>query len=85
LIANHLRKKPLEKATMVSQISMIAMMLTEFASSQFLFRTLSREDQAILLKNNIPLYIQVCVRHCVPKYKVFYTSLFLTIFYLSTY
>ena len=58
LIANHLRKKPLEKATIVSQISMIAMMLTEFAASQFLFRTLSREDQSILLKNNIPLYIQ---------------------------
>ena len=58
LIANHLRKKPLQKTTVISQISMIAMMLTEFATSQFLFRTLSRGDQAILLKNNIPLYIQ---------------------------
>ena len=58
LIANHLRKKPLEKTTIISQISMIAMMLTEFATSQFMFATLTREDQAILLKNNIPLYLQ---------------------------
>jgi len=34
------------------------MMMTEFATSQFLFTTLTREDQEILLKNNIPLYLQ---------------------------
>jgi hypothetical protein len=58
LIRNHLRLKPLEKTTIVSQISMIALMITEFATSQYLFSTLTREDQVILLKNNIPLYLQ---------------------------
>ena len=58
LIRNHLRLKPLDKTTIVNQISMIAFMLSEFATSQYLFSTLKREDQIILLKNNIPLYLQ---------------------------
>ena len=33
-------------------------MVTEFASSQFLFKSLTKDDQITLLKNNIPLYLQ---------------------------
>jgi hypothetical protein len=33
-------------------------MLTEFAYTQFLFLSLTKEDQITLLKNNIPLYLQ---------------------------
>jgi len=58
LILNHQRQKSMEKTTLLSQLSMIASTLTEFAYSQFLFSSLSREDQTTLLKNNIPLYLQ---------------------------
>jgi hypothetical protein len=58
LILNHQRLKPLEKSTLISQLSLIALMLTKFASSQFVFLSLSKEDQFTLLKNNIPLYLQ---------------------------
>ena len=58
LISNHQRMKPLEKTTLIAQLSTIAAMLTEFASSQFLFKSLCKEDQLTLLKNNIPLYLQ---------------------------
>ena len=58
LIFNHQRMKPIEKITIIAQLSTIAAMLTEFASSQFLFKSLCREDQVTLLKNNIPLYLQ---------------------------
>ena len=58
LILSHQRKKPMEKTTLLSQLSMIASTLTEFASSQFLFSSLCKEDQTALLKNNIPLYLQ---------------------------
>ena len=58
LILNHQRQKPMEKTTLLSQLSMIASTLTEFASSQFLFSSLCKEDQTTLLKNNIPLYLQ---------------------------
>ena len=57
-ILNHQRQKSLEKTTLMSQLSMIASTLTEFASSQFLFSSLCKEDQTTLLKNNIPLYLQ---------------------------
>ena len=57
-VLNHQRQKPLEKTTLMSQLSMIASTLTEFAASQFLFSSLCKEDQATLLKNNIPLYLQ---------------------------
>ena len=49
LILNHQRLKPLEKTTLISQLSMIASMLTEFASTQFLFLSLTKEDQVSLL------------------------------------
>ncbi len=58
LILNHQRQKPMEKTSLLSQLSMIASTLTEFASSQFLFSSLCKEDQTTLLKNNIPLYLQ---------------------------
>ena len=58
LILSHQRQKPMDKSILMSQLSMIASTLAEFATSQFLFTSLNREDQAILLKANIPLYLQ---------------------------
>ena len=58
LIQNHQHLKPIQKVTIISQLSTIASMLTEFAASQFLFKNLTKEDQVMLLKNNIPLYLQ---------------------------
>ncbi len=58
LIMNHQRQKSMQKTTLLTQLSMIASTLTEFASSQFLFSSLCQEDQTTLLKNNIPLYLQ---------------------------
>ena len=55
---NHQRLRPMEKSTLMSQLSMFASMLTDFAGVQFLFQSLCKEDQATLLKNNIPLYLQ---------------------------
>ena len=60
-VENHQRNKPLDKNTLVKQLSLIASMLTEFASSQLLFSSLDKEDQIVLLKNNIPLYLQYVV------------------------
>ena len=61
LVESHQRNKKWNKGTLVRQLSLIASVLTEFASSQLLFRSLSKEDQIILLKNNIPLYLQYVV------------------------
>jgi hypothetical protein len=58
LIQNHQHLKPIQKVTVISQLSTIASMLTEFAASQFLFKNLIKDDQILLLKNNIPLYLQ---------------------------
>ena len=33
-------------------------MVTEFAVTQFSFSSLGKEDQKVLLKNNVPLYLQ---------------------------
>ena len=43
---------------LISQLSMIASMITEFATSLFHFKSLTPEDQITLLKCNIPLYLQ---------------------------
>ena len=51
----------MEKTTLISQLSMIATMLTSFAYTQSLFLSLTREDQGTLLKNNIPLYLQYVI------------------------
>jgi hypothetical protein len=61
LVESHQRNKEWNKSTLVRQLSLIASVLTEFASSQLLFCSLSKEDQIILLKNNIPLYLQYVV------------------------
>ena len=57
-ILSHQYQKPMEKSTLMTQLSMIAQTLTEFAATLFLFQSLCKEDQATLLKNNIPLYLQ---------------------------
>ena len=58
LVLIHQRKRPMEKSSLICQLSLIASMLTEFAYTQFLFLSLCKEDQTTLLKNNIPLYLQ---------------------------
>ena len=58
LILMHQRLIPIQKSSLISQLSTIASMLTEFAASQFLFKSLTKEDQMTLLKNNVPLYLQ---------------------------
>jgi hypothetical protein len=40
---------------------MVTFALTDFAASQYLFSSLCKEDQTILLKNNIPLYLQYII------------------------
>ena len=58
LIRTHQRHLEVSKKTLVSQLGVIAMAIKEFALSQFLFSSLCKEDQEILLRNNIPLYLQ---------------------------
>jgi hypothetical protein len=58
LFLAHQGQKEIEKSSLISQLSLIASVLTEFAYTQFLFLSLTREDQVTLLKNNIPLYLQ---------------------------
>jgi hypothetical protein len=52
--------KPLEKTTLVSQLSMIASMLTEFASTQFLFLSLTKEDQVSISLTHLHLLYGSC-------------------------
>jgi hypothetical protein len=52
LLRIHQRKRPLQKVTLIAQLSTIASMLTEFASSQFLFKSLTRDDQGSILQKN---------------------------------
>jgi hypothetical protein len=40
---------------------MVTFAITDFAASLFLFKSLSKEDQKILLENNIPLYLQYII------------------------
>ena len=58
MIQHHLRARHLEKTTLVSQLSLLASVIAEFASTQYIFASLNKEDQKILLQNNIPLYLQ---------------------------
>ena len=58
LILNHQKQKPIEKTTLMSHLSCISSALQDFAMSQYLFSSLSKQDQNLLLNNNIPLYIQ---------------------------
>jgi hypothetical protein len=61
LILNHQGKDKCDKHTLIAQLSSIASIITEFASSQLLFSSLTKEDQIILLKNNVPLYLQYII------------------------
>ena len=58
LIQHHLRARHLDKTTLISQLSLLASVIAEFASTQFVFASLKKEDQKILLQNNVPLYLQ---------------------------
>ncbi len=58
LVLAHQRRKPLDKMTIITQLSTIASMITEFATSLTPFRSLPSTDQLTLLKCNIPLYLQ---------------------------
>ncbi len=58
LVLAHQRRKPLEKMTIITQLSTIASMITEFATSLAPFRSIPSTDQLTLLKCNIPLYLQ---------------------------
>ena len=58
LMLCHQGLKPCDKSTIIKQLAETASMLTHFATSQLLFSSLTKEDQLILLKNNIPLYLQ---------------------------
>ena len=61
LILNHQGMRKWDKNTLVAQLSSIATIITEFASSQLLFSSLAREDQITLLKSNVPLYLQYLI------------------------
>ena len=61
LILTHQRKIPMAKNTFTNQLSMVTFALTDFASSLYLFSSLSKEDQIILLRHNIPLYLQYII------------------------
>jgi hypothetical protein len=61
LILNHQKQKPIEKTTLMSHLGCISSVLKEFAMSQLLFSSLSKQDQNLLLENNIPLYIQYII------------------------
>ena len=58
LMLCHQGLKMFDNSTLISQLAEIASMLTHFAASQLLFSSLTKEDQVILLKNNVPLYLQ---------------------------
>ena len=58
MIRYHLRARHLDKTTLISQLSLLATAIAEFASTQYVFASLQKEDQKILLENNIPLYLQ---------------------------
>ena len=60
LVQNHLGRPP-DKDSLISHLVQLAALMTEFASSQLIFSSLDRDDQNMLLKNNVPLYLQYIV------------------------
>lgn len=58
LILMHQQLRPLDKTSLITQLSSVASALTQFALSKNAFASLNKEDQIFLLKNNIPLYLQ---------------------------
>ena len=60
LVQNHLGRPP-DKDSFIGHLGQLAALMTEFASAQLVFSSLDREDQNILLKSNVPLYLQYIV------------------------
>ncbi len=58
LIRTHQNLQPTTLATYLNQLSLLASLLQKFALSQVQFQSLAQEDQAVLLRHNIPLYLQ---------------------------
>ncbi len=58
LIKIHQSLKPISLSTYLNQLTLLASTLQQFASLQPQFQSLSQDDQDILLRNNIPLYLQ---------------------------
>jgi len=61
LIQNHQGSVSMIKNTLIDHLSHVVLLVTEFASAQVTFSSLMREDQIVLLKNNIPLYLQYII------------------------
>jgi hypothetical protein len=58
LIRTHQNLQPTTLATYLNQLSLLASLLQKFALSHVQFQSLAQEDQAVLLRHNIPLYLQ---------------------------
>ena len=58
IIGFHQRKKSLVKSTVMAHLKIFESTISKFAMSQPMFASLSKQDQNVLLENNVPLYIQ---------------------------
>ena len=58
LIQIHQNLKPISLHSFLEQLQSVEALIRNFASSQVAFQSLSQEDQLVLLKSNIPLYLQ---------------------------
>ena len=58
LIQIHQNLKPISLHSFLEQLQSVEALIRNFASSQVAFQNLSQEDQLVLLKSNIPLYLQ---------------------------
>ena len=54
----HQKLKPAALIIIINQLGQIAKITTDFAFSQHRFSSLCKEDQFLLLKSNLPLYLQ---------------------------
>jgi hypothetical protein len=58
ILSHHLKAATLRKTSLILHLGHIASALTDFARSIPTFRNLSCDTQRLLLRNNVPLYIQ---------------------------
>ncbi len=58
IVGFHQRKRPLNKFTIMSHLKTFESTIAKFAFSQPTFASLTKQDQNVLLDNNVPLYIQ---------------------------
>jgi hypothetical protein len=58
IVGFHQRKRPLNKSTIMSHLKIFKSTIAKFAFSQPTFASLTKQDQNVLLENNVPLYIQ---------------------------